>query len=775
MISGYMKKSSEGLLVFILALIFWPANAEMQAAGMIVGDPANAGKAVINGYVRDKSTGETLIGATVQLKESGIGAVTNKAGYYSIANIIPGKYTVVFSFLGYRRMEMEVSLKADESRRIDIELVSEYVELDEVVVEGNRADDSRQITVSRINIPIKQITQLRVGGESDVFRSIQYLPGVLASSQISSGLYIRGGSPDQTLVLLDGSTVYNPTHLFGFFSTFNPDAIKDVELIKGGYPAQYGGRMAAVLDLVQRDGNRNDIEGTASVGLISSRLSLQGPLGNGSWFLGGRRTYIDFITGFLESAEDPLPGYYFYDANAKISQDIGTSDKVALSGFLGEDEMDLNNNAGLKATIGISNRAGSGRWTHLFSDNVFSVFNLSYSRYGNNFHTENSGFQTVVENSITDLTLKGNLEWFVSHSLTFKSGLEVNRYELQYLQNFTGNADSAIQEGSTSGGALFIKDNDHVLSGFGQANYQFSNLFSAQAGLRVNYYQMRDIAKLDPRLAMRYQMQPGFAVKAAWGIYHQYFRLATLPDFSFFDTWLPTDSTVNPGRAVHYVLGVETNPMDGYDFNVELYYKALSNVSELRQFATQSRTVKDVFYNGTGDAYGIEFFLQKRVGRLTGWIGYALGYIDSHFAEINDGEDFRPKWDRRHDFKLVGQYKLNERWEFGATFTFQTGQSYTGQTSRFEATLPGDNLGKGITVPAQRYGLRLPPSHQLNLNVNYITTLFGLPTRVLFDIYNVYSRRDIWFRYYDTTKKVTEVTDVRLLPILPSVAIEIKF
>ncbi|MDH7516613.1 MAG: carboxypeptidase-like regulatory domain-containing protein, partial [Bacteroidota bacterium] len=256
--------------------------------------------ASISGFVHDAETGETLVGASVRIKGKPVGTVTNKSGFYALNDIPPGECVLVFSFIGYRTVEEKVTLREGQAKRLDVLLKPEAVQGEEVVVEGNRTETERAMTIGHVNIPIRQIQQIRIGGEADVFRSIQYLPGVLASSQLSSGLYVRGGSPDQTLVLLDGSTVYNPSHLFGFFSTFNPDAIKDVDLIKGGYPAEYGGRLSAVLDLVQKDGNRNAFEGLASVGLISSRMSLEGPLGNGSWFLGGRRTYIDLVTGLLE-------------------------------------------------------------------------------------------------------------------------------------------------------------------------------------------------------------------------------------------------------------------------------------------------------------------------------------------------------------------------------------------------------------------------------------------------------------------------------------------
>ena len=757
------------VLVLLVAFGFIPVQRVRAEAGG-VRLLAEAG-ATLSGFVRDSTSGETLVGATVQLKETRSGAVTNKSGFYSIGGIAGGQYTIVVSYLGFASKEIVLRLAENESRRFDVALSPDVLEMEEVTIEGNRMDDSRQISVSRVNIPLREISQLRVAGEADVFRSLQFLPGVLSSSQISSGLYIRGGSPDQTLVLLDGSAVYNPTHLFGFYSTFNPDAIKDVELIKGGFPAEYGGRMSAVLDLVQRDGNRNRFEGKASLGLISSRLSLEGPVGNGSWFLGGRRTYIDLLTSLIETEKSPLPSYYFYDFNGKITQDLSPSDKISLSGFLAQDQMDFTSKNGLTLGVGVQNRAAALRWTHLFGDNLFSDFNVSWSDYSNSLENERRGFGGVIDNHITDLTLKGKLEWFASSDLTVTTGFEGSRYSLRYLQQFGGGSDTTTTEDAQPN----IDTEDYVYSGFGQANYQFSEMFSAQMGLRANYYQLRDIVSLDPRLAFRMQLRPDIAVKAAWGMYHQYFRLASVQDFSFFDTWLPTDATVDPSLAVHYVLGVETRPSEGYEFNVELYYKDLHNVSELREFVTKSTAVREVFYNGNGQSYGIELFLQKRFGSFTGWAGYALGSIESQFDELNGGSSFRPKWDRRHDFKFVAQYRINERWNLGASFTYQSGQSYTAQTSRYQTSFPGDNQGIGATVPADLYGLRLPASHQLNLNANYHTTLFGRPAVLLIDLYNVYSHRDIWYRYYDTSGEVTEVTDVLLLPIIPSVALEITF
>jgi hypothetical protein len=754
------------LFATLLALASLHARAEENPSG-----------ATLNGYVIDAENQETLVAATVILKGTKLGALTTKSGFFAIRNIPPGKYTVVASMVGYQKLEQEVQFSGDEAKEIRLVLKQSEVSSKEIVVEGDREVEKREITVSRINVPMKQLSQLRIGGEADVFRALQFLPGVLTSSQVSSGLYIRGGSPDQNLVLIDGSTVYNPSHLFGFFSTFNPDAIKDVDLIKGGYPAEYGGRLSAVIDLTQKDGNRNEVEGVASVGLISSRLSLQGPVGNGSWFIGGRRTYLDLLLGLLpEDKENPLPDFHFYDVNAKISQTVFGRDKIFLSGFLSSDDLDLAAD-GLSFNIGIGNKAASAGWNHIFGDQLFSVLTLTMSQYTNGFNGDQGGFKFGIENRITDYSAKGHLEWFASDDLTIKGGIEATSYIFDYIRNFSGESnDSTANQGTLNeGGRTNLKVRDYTYSAFAQTNYQLTELLSLQAGLRVDHLQMSNTTTIDPRIAARYQLQEDVAVKAAWGIYHQYLRLASQIDFSFFDTWLPTDSSVVPSRAMHYILGVETKPFEGVELNVDLYYKKLEHINEFNQYATDAANVSEIFFDGEGDAYGLELFIQKKAGDFTGWIGYGFGFVNARFDSVNEGRTFNPKYDRRHDLKLVGQYKLNDHWDIGASFTLQSGQPYTGATSRFRTQLPGQSTGTDITMPTDRYSLRLPMSHQLNLNVNYNTTLFDLPARLMIDIFNVYSRRDIWFRYYDTSKEVTEVTDVKLLPILPTVAFEVTF
>lgn len=736
-------------------------------------NPADPNLSGLSGYVVDSKTKETLIAVSVYVKEARKGAYTNKLGFFSITNIPPGKYIVEISFIGYDKKRDTIVFTKGSSVRKDFELTPASVITDEVVVEVERENEKREISISKVNIPVQQLKEIRIGGEADVFRSLQYLPGVLTSSQISSGLYIRGGSPDQNLVLVDGSTVYNPTHMFGFISTFNANAVKDVELIKGGFPAEYGGRLSSVLNITQKNGNHEEFEGMATIGVISSQMLVEGPLAEGSFFLAGRRTYLELIKAvYPEDPNFPLPDFNFYDLNAKITQDIGKNDKLFLSGFMSADAL-VYKGFGTTMNLDVGNKLLSFKWTHIFDEKLFSALNISGSNYINNFNGDQSGYVFIINNSISDVTTKGSLEWFASDNLTAKFGFETNYYTYNYLQDFTGDTSSSVSDTFDVSTDMTVYQWTHSL--FGQLNYNFNELLSAQMGLRTSYWELSKTTLIHPRLALRYQMTEDLAIKIAWGLFDQNLRLATQPDFTFFDTWLPTDQTVPASVAEHYIMTFEIYPFEGYKLDFDVYYKKMNNINELNKKALKGEVVSDVFFVGDGVSYGAELFLQKSYGKLTGWLGYSLGYIYSKFDELNNGNEFRPKYDRRHDLKIVGQYEINDSWDVGAIFTFQSGQSYTGATSRFQTRLPEQNYGRAKIINSQLYGLRLPPSHQLNLNGSYKFKTFGLDSRVILDVYNVYNRRDIWFRYYNTREETTTVEDVLLLPIIPTLSFEIKF
>lgn len=762
----------KSIKTFALVLFFASFGFSLAASPKAANAGINAG---LSGYVVDESTKETIIRASVAIKSLKTGSFTNKNGFFSINNIPPGKYEITVKMLGYETITEEIIFEKNDDIRKTFSLKQTAVQGRGVKVQGNRSEEEkREISISKVVIPVEQIKNIKIGGESDVFRTLQYLPGVLTSSQISSALFVRGGSPDQNLVLVDGSTVYNPTHIFGFISTFNGDAIKDVELIKGGFPAEYGGRLSAVLNLTQKDGNMDKVHGNASLGIISSRASLEGPspIKGGTWFIGGRRTYFEAIKAVLpEDDKNPLPDFNFYDLNAKYSQILSDNDKVFVSGFMSADKFSVGT-YGISMDLSISNELASARWNHIFSSSLFSTLNVSASKYTNKFLGDNSGYKFIFNNSITDYTAKLGFEWYLDERITVKTGLDVSNYKFTYLQNFSGNTDSTVDN---KNGQLNMAITDWNYAAYAQVNYQVSDLLSVQAGVRESYWDLSDKTLIDPRASIRYQLQEKVAIKAAAGIYHQSLRLISQPDFQFFDTWLPSDTTSPASRSDHYILTIETQPAENFDLNFDFYYKRMYGIGEMNRTAYEGRTVSSLFYFGDSYSYGAEIFAQYRTDRFYGWFGYALGYINNKFANINYGEEYRPKYDRRHDLKIVAQYQIDENWEIGGTFTFQSGQSYTAATSRYQSGLPDMEIGKGKWVYSQRNGLRLPPSHQLNLMVSKKFDLFGLDAKATLDIYNVYNHKDIWFRYYDLSKSKAEVTDVTLLPILPTLSFEIKF
>ncbi len=725
----------------------------------------------ISGILKNKENLETIIGASVFIENTSFGSFSDKNGYFIINDVPDGEYILKVSYIGFDKYEQKISLKQD--LRIDINLSPNSVLSQEVTVTADKNIDKRNITISRVDIPLTQLKEIRIGGEADVFRALQYLPGVLTSSRISNGLYIRGGSPDQNLVLVDGATVYNPSHLFGFISTFNADAIKDVELIKGGFNAEYGGRLSAVVNLTQRDGNGEKFAGLFNLGLLSSKASVEGPVGNGSFFLGGRRTYFELVKSAIgPSLDTPIPDYNFYDINAKVVQNIGKNDKLSIIGFFTKDNLYVNQ-YGINLTLGLGNQTSSIKWNHIYKDNILSTLVLSYSNYNNSLSGAFSGNEFTTTNSITDYTSKYDVEWLASDILTNKFGIEVKSIGFAYKQDYNNNSDNNISDSLNNFPNFEI--NDIHSSIYTQSNYNITKDLAIQGGIRLNYWKFINQINFDPRLATMWQLNQSVKLKLAWGIYHQNLKLATQPDVAIFDTWLGTDTTLKVARSDHYIFSIETIPVEGYNLNVDIYYKSLQNINELNRYVSQIKVAKDALYQGNGEAFGFEIFLQKKYGKLGGWLGYGFGFINAQYDSINGGNWFRPRYDRRHDFKFVIQYTLNESWNLGMNFTYQTGQPYTQQVSRWQSYLPGDEYGRGKTIPAPRYNLRLRDSHFLNLNATYSFIMFGLKSNLIFDIYNVYNRRDIWFRQYITSDDVTTIQDVQLLPIIPSISWEIKF
>lgn len=723
-------------------------------------------KATLSGFIRDKANKESLPYANVFIPILKIGTATNIDGYYAIPNIPEGEFTVQVSLLGYQTSEFTINSIKEKKIIKDVLLSDKALQVTEVVISAEAEEEKRATQTGRIVLQAKDVASLPTIGEADVFRALQLMPGVKATSEISSGLNVRGGSTDQNLILLDGTVVYNPSHLFGFFSTFNTDAVKDIDLMKGGFPAEYGGRLSSVLNVTNIDGDRVSTHGKASISLLSTRVTGEGPLGNGSWFISGRRTYLDQIVSIarLDTGKDALPLYYFYDANAKINQDFGENDKLSFVGYFGQDDLlwSLGQNE-LSINMRWGNRSGAVKWTHVFSQTLFSNFSASYSRYVSRTDFNFGGVGFGQNNSINDLSLRGDVDFFATNDHLIKLGVWWSQYRVTFSQQGDGEPYDFLERPAQ-------------ISFYAQDEWRFNERWIFQFGARVEYQDLSKHTTFGPRMNARYNIDDLSSVKFASGVYYQY--LMAVPagadnGFSPFDIWIPINEKMNPSRSIDFVLGYENRYFEGISISLETYYKMFKEVLYFKNEITYTKDVSELFFVGKGDAFGGEVFVQKKLGQWTGTIGYTLAWTYRQFDLLNRGERFQPKYDRRHDLSMTANYQLDEKWKFSAVFTYSTGQAYTTGVARYELNPFGAPIE--FTLPGKLFNQRLAPYHRMDVSVTKQTSFFGLEGSWYFQIYNVYNHRNVWFRQFDNSKNPAEITDVKLLPILPTFGIDFKF
>ncbi len=721
--------------------------------------------ATLSGFVADQSNGESLPYATVVLKGQGdpIGTLSNVDGYYAIRGVLADtEYALTISYIGYISFRDTLTLQAGETRRLNVQLQPEPIEVQEIVVEAKRGEEEQRIQPGFVEIETAQIREMPSIGETDILRTLHLLPGIQAASDISSGLYIRGGGPDQTLILLDQMPLYNPSHAFGFFSTFNPDAIRDMSLHKGAYPAQYGGRLGAVLDVHNKDGNRKGFEASGGVSIIAARLTLEGPIKKGSWMVSGRRTYIDPILSLIRNEDTDVPAYYFFDLNAKLNRDFSDNDKVQISGYLGRDNLTFDIDTDSFFRIRWGNTAFLGKWTHVFSPALFGNFVAASSHYSSKTDLNILDTRILFFNSIRDYTLKADLDWFASHDHAISGGVLATRYDFEFVQEF--NQDDQLD----------LREKPNLLSLYMQDHWQPGTATDIRLGVRGNYFSEGARIQIEPRLSMSYRTG-NYRWKAAGGAFHQYLQWVTTEAFSGGDFWVPLDETVDPGRSWQGVVGVEWEPSERYQATVEAYYTDLANLVVLdNRVAADSdaTTSEEVFVSGgTGYATGIEVFLQRRTGRLTGWIGYTLGWTRRTFAELNRGKAFPPKYDRRHDVSFVMQYRVG-KWSFGANYIYGTGQAFTPASARYLLRSPAlSQQIEDLALPADRNSGRLLPYQRLDLSVKRRFRAFGANAEIYVQVFNVFNRRNEWFVVFDET----DPDVIRMLPIVPTLGINFNF
>jgi len=734
----------------------------------------SASAATLSGFVTDADNGEALSLASVVVEGLQLGAVSNSSGYYAVQQVPSGLHVVSTSHIGYQTQRDTLRFSADEAVRLDVVLTPKPVDIgEEVLVEAERSEELEQATQSSfIALQVEPLQQMPAIGEADLLRSLQLLPGIQSASDISSGLYVRGGGPDQTAILLDNIPLYNPSHLFGFFSTFNPDAIKDVQLYKGAYPAAYGRTLGAVLDVSNREGNRQRFSGRGGVSLIASRLLAEGPVGQGSWMMAGRRTYLEPVFSALRARGVDIPlNYYFYDFNGKVNQRWG-DDTFSVSTYWGQDDLrfdfaDTGETAEEAfADLRWGNRALTAHWKRVFSPALFGHFMAAGSSYESilSFSFFDTPFR--ITNSIRDLSLKGDIDYFAHRDHTLSLGFLATLFEFRFAQSFNQQDQSDLRQEPV------------LLSAYVQDEWQAGPLTRLRLGGRGTYFSVGDRLHFMPRLSLSRVLSEKVRLKAAAGMYRQYLQLVTTEAFSGGDFWVPLDSTVEPGRSYQGVVGAEWNPVRRYQLSVEAYYTDLANLVVLdNAVAADSEDTRsdDIFKSGgRGWAGGLEVFLQRRTGALTGWVGYTLGWTRRTFPELNEGRAFPPKYDRRHDLSFVVSYNA-EDWRLGSNLVYATGQAFTPAAARYTLRVPTTGVEEDYVLPARRNSARLLPYHRLDVSVSRQFGLWGTDSEFYVQVFNLYSRRNEWFVQFDADNPGTEPQVVRQLPIMPTLGFNFAF
>jgi hypothetical protein len=763
-------------------------------------------KFTYNGYVRDSLTGETIIGASVTVQGSSRSLLTNSYGFYSIT-LAAGDYEILFSHISYESRVQRITLRSDQS--FNVALTPRAGALQEVVVFNKKKDGNvKNAQMGKVDLSMNQIRSIPAFlGEVDILKAIQLLPGVQSAGEGNAGFYVRGGGPDQNLILLDDATVYNTGHLFGFFSVFNGDAIKNVSLIKGGMPAQFGGRLSSVLDVAMKEGNMNRFQGEGGIGLIASRFSVQGPIqkDKSSFIVSARRTYIDaLVKPFLNKSSGFYgSGYYFYDLNAKVNYRFSDKDRLFLSGYFGRDVFNFNNaKRSFSTRIPWGNATGTLRWNHVFGPRAFANTTLVFNDYQFDFRAKQENFEVGLSSGIRDLGWKTDLDFYPSPQHKIKMGVSVTHHT--FVPNVaSGRQDSIVFQPNNASSkyalesAIYIQDDWSIgekwkinygirLSRFTQIG-AFTRYIKDANGNRIDSIQYRrgqaiqSYGGLEPRLTIRYGINESSSVKAAITRNYQYIHLvtnagSTLPT----DLWVPSTYAVRPQQSWLYALGYFKNFADNtVETSWEVYYKDMQNQIEYKEGYTPGLTdPEEEFVFGRGWSYGSEWLVNKVKGRLTGWVGYTLSWTFRKFPDLNGGEVYPARFDRRHDISVVSNWDLNKRWKFGAVFVYGTGNAIT-LPERFYF------VNGVLTQEFSRLNqYRMQAYHRMDVSATYTPKV--KPGRKggqswVFSIYNLYSRQNPYFLYFDQTGQLSngdlqvEARQVSLFPILPSVTWNFKF
>lgn len=778
-----------------------------------------AQKFTVSGYVSDSSSKENLIGATIYATEAQVGTATNNYGFFSITLPAAEKISLSISYIGYQTKN--ISLKLDKDFSMTIPLLSS-ITLGAVTVSadaGNKIQDKTQM--SQITIPIDKIKSIpALLGEVDVLKALQLLPGVQSGGEGSDGLYVRGGGPDQNLILLDGTPVYNVSHLFGFFSVFNADAIKNVTLTTGGFPARYGGRLSSVIDIAMKEGDMKKFHGEGTIGLIASKLTLEGPIKKDklSFIVSARRTYVDVLaqpiiaTANSNSGAKGTGGYYFYDLNGKLNWKISDKDHLYLSYYSGDDKFyarseDAYTNGGFHTTIsdnyklGWGNVTGAFRWNHVLGKKFFCNTSVTYTRFK---------FIITAKESVTDLNQATNQTTVQSNFIQFFSGIQdwAAKVDFDYIpspKHYIKFGVSHIYHTFNTGATQFQfeytgstpidtiigtpKINAQESSAYIEDDWMISKKLKINYGVHISnfYVNKTDYPSVQPRISARFLLNENKSLKASFATMQQNIHLLTNSGIGLpTDLWVPATEKIKPQTSWIAAIGYAQSfkvKKDFCELSIEGYYKDMNHIIDYlggASFLGSNTDWENKVEAGRGWSYGAEVMLQKKTGRFSGWIGYTLSWTNRKFPTINNGNVFPYKYDRRHDGEIVVSYLINEHTDIAATWVYGTGNAITMAIATYPAvgsSFGGSGFGGGtIEYYGDKNSIRMKSYQRADIGINFHKkTKWGERTWNI-GAYNVYSRKNPYFYYigYDLQGN-KHVKMISLFPIIPSVAFSFKF
>lgn len=750
-------------------------------------------KFTISGTITSKNSGESIIGTSIKVLNTNYGTTSNEYGFYSLL-LAADKYRIVYSAVGKTPDTLEINLSGNIEKNISLSEAN--YELTAVTVTSSKTS-GRSVSGSQMGIEKLSVQEARnlpvIFGEKDLLKTIQLLPGIKSAGDGNSGIFVRGGTTDQNQVILDEANIYNASHLFGFFSTFNSDAIKDIAVYKGGMPAQYGGRLSSVLDVRMNEGNNQNTSVSGSLGLISAKLNIEGPIqkDKSSFLLTGRRTYADvFLKLDDEYKNNQL---YFYDLNAKMNYELGKKDKLFLSGYFGKDALGFND----QFAINWGNGTGTLRWNHLFNSRLFSNTSLIFSNYNYAFRVKNGTNDIRIFSQIRDWNLKQDYQYSINQQNNFRFGWS-SIYHIIRPGEITGNATSSINDK--------IQDKRYSLENAVYASNVFkpNNKLTITLGARLsafsvlgggNFYNIdaagniKDTLKYargkviktyynpEPRVSVGYMLNNHASLKAAYTRNAQYMhQITTSTGSNPLDKWASTSNIIQPQISNQYSIGYYANILhNNYEFTAEAYYKDMENILDFRNGADVflNETVESQLLFGKGRAYGIEFMLKKKTGKLTGWISYTLSKTERKINGINNNQWYNATQDRTHDIAIVGIYQVNKKWTLSGNFVFYTGNAVTFPSGKYQVN------GQTAYYYNSRNADRMPNYHRLDFGATMQLKKTKKWTKELvFSLYNVYGRENAFtinFKDNKDNPNITEIVQTSLFRWVPSVSYNFKF